>query len=604
MRLRITNYLLLFAAFVAVYFAFNRGEKQVIFHGDALGYYMYLPASAIYGELKTLNIHPKGEVAFNVPGYISEMQAHRNKEGYITNQYTYGVALMEVPFFLAAHLLETIKGDNLNGFSETYSNFIKASSLIYSFLGLMLVFSVLRRYFSRVHAIVAIVLLFWGTNLFWFTIYQAGMAHVPMFFLYSLLIYVVVKLHERPSAGLFIAAGFICGLITITRPSDILCLLIPLLYNVYNKETIRLKATLIKQNPVNVIFFALSFIVPIIPQLLYWKATSGHYLFYSYGDQGFSWANPKIIEGLFYFTNGWLPYCPIMFFAIAGLVFYRSIKKWAWCLWLILPAYIYVIYSWYCYNYINGLGSRPMIHMYPLLAIPLAAFIQFVARKGLALQIAIVLLATFFVSVNLCFSLQKKKRILNSEESNMAFNIGMLYRLHLTYRDLVVNDIAEWQPGDNEATKITTLRCLDFDDSISNHFIRDTRPGSKYLFQMGDMEYSLGISVIYNSSEFAGARWFKCSGRFMYPQCPGYSKHLLVLDISGKLWKGCKIDNKIAPDKEDLTLENCTTDKWGHVYFYAKVPAGMKNGDEIKMYVANGAKVDLYLDDLCLEIYK
>ncbi len=51
---------------------------------------------------------------------------------------------------------------------------------------------------------------------------------------------------------LFIIMGFVCGLITLIRPTDVLCLLIPLLYNVYNKETIRKKVLFIKENLLNI----------------------------------------------------------------------------------------------------------------------------------------------------------------------------------------------------------------------------------------------------------------------------------------------------------------------------------------------------------------
>ncbi|WP_336518634.1 hypothetical protein, partial [Pollutibacter soli] len=180
------------------------------------------------------------------------------------------------------------------------------------------------------------------------------------------------------------------------------CLLVPALYGVYSKETLIQRLAFLRTHLRKVLGAAAVFILPIIPQLLYWKMMTGSYLFYSYGGQSFNWNDPKILEGLFYYSNGWLPYSPIMVFSLAGFFLYRYIKQWFWCLGLLFPLYVYIIYSWYCYNYINGLGSRPMIHIYPLLAIPLAAFLLWVwNRKSIVLNVVVALVCSFFVSLNI-----------------------------------------------------------------------------------------------------------------------------------------------------------------------------------------------------------
>src|SRR6185436_6603820 len=112
-------------------------------------------------------------------------------------------------------------------------------------------------------------------------------------------------------------------------------------------------------------------------------------------------------EGLFFPKNGWLVYSPLMACSIAGMFFYSRIKKWAWCLWLIFPAYVYIIYSWYCYTYINGLGSRPMIHLYPLLAIPMTAFISFLWSKARWVKVTTVILILFLTVTSLSYCIQQ-----------------------------------------------------------------------------------------------------------------------------------------------------------------------------------------------------
>lgn len=66
---------------------------------DAEGYYLYLPALFINGGFEDLAV--RSEVQF-------PLFEDTNKR---FTKYTYGVALMELPFFLLAHLIGSIMGE-------------------------------------------------------------------------------------------------------------------------------------------------------------------------------------------------------------------------------------------------------------------------------------------------------------------------------------------------------------------------------------------------------------------------------------------------------------------------------------------------------------
>jgi len=116
----------------------------------------------------------------------------------------------------------------------------------------------------------------------------------------------------------------------------------------------------------------------LVPQMLYWKAQTGHFLFNSYMDQGkFYFLKPHIVNGLFSYRKGWLVYTPVMIFAFIGFIWLRRQASN-----LVLPVLvfavinIYVVYSWWCWWYGGCYGSRPMIDMYGIMAIPLASFLE------------------------------------------------------------------------------------------------------------------------------------------------------------------------------------------------------------------------------------
>jgi hypothetical protein len=587
------------------------GSRKWSMHGDALGYYTYLPATFIYHNIKALDSLPANRgIDHHVMEYADNLKLHRTPKGYPLNQYTYGIAFMEMPFFFAVTICQKIGGMEANGYSDVYNLMLLFCSLFYAVAGLILTFSILKKIFNERQSFLGTIAVFMGTNLFYFSTIQGGMAHPILFFLYALLIYLTIRLHEQPKYHFFLLAGMTAGMITIIRPTDILCLLIPLFYNVYNKATIREKRVFIRAHGMKIIVFTVMFAVPIIPQLLYWKWTAGSFFYYSYGSQSFDFRHPKIIGGLFYYSNGWLPYALIMIFSLIGLLICKPIKKWIWVLCSFIPIYIYVIYSWYCFNYINGLGSRPMINIYALLALPLTSFIQLMDRQHKILKFFWSCLCVFFVAVNINYSLQQSKGILLSEESNMAFNWQMLFRSHLNYNDLVTHDVGERQPDPDKLTKIGTLECRNFNDSTSDHFARNVAGQSNFVYRMRDQEFQEGAHITYDKRQFKDAKWFKCSGKFLYPECPGYYKHVLVLDVSNKKWIGCTINNKISgpdPDfyrRNDVLLGYCDPNKWGYVYYFVRIPSNIKDGDVVKLFLWSSAKADAYIEFMCLEVYK
>jgi hypothetical protein len=352
------------------------------------------------------------------------------------------------------------------------------------------------------------------------------------------------------------------------------------------------------------------FTLPLIPQVLYWKWLAGSFIYYSYNDQGFNWLHPKIIEGLFHASNGWLAYSPIMIFSVIGLVLYKYIKDWATCLWIIFPVYIYIIYSWYCYTYINGLGSRPMIHLYPLLGISFAAVIAFILKKQLIMRVAFFTLSLFFIAVNISFSMQQSQKLLSSEGSNWVYNIQTLFHTRIDYNDLVCLDLSQRQPDLQRVTLVKRLACESYVDSLSDHFVSDPVTGNGYVYHMRDEEnHPHSIVVKYNRELFNNAKWLRCSGDFMVPDPSGSYKHLLVISIKDKkgefiLWKSCRIENKIGADENthlDVFYEN--GNEWGNVHYFMRIPSDIEEGDEITLDLWNIGKKEIYMDNICLDIY-
>lgn len=338
---------------------------------DAEGYYLYLPALFIYNGFD--NIPVRTEVQF--PEYPGT-----NKH---FTKYTCGVAIMQAPFFFAAHF--RAKADRkADGYSVFYVYGVLWAALFYAVCGVWLLMKTIRRQLPRKVAWFGVMAVFWGTNLFHYTVHEPGMSHVYSFFLVSCLVWLTPKLYEPAPPGLkwVLLSGLVAGMMVLIRPTNIVVMLYPALYGVSTwadfKERIRFLGTHLER-----LWPAAAVAVAVwIPQMAYWKYISGDWFIYSYGDEGFIyWKRARMAQVLFDIKNGWLLFSPMMGIALLGLLAglrrNRLNERWISLVWLISW---YLFASWWAWWFGGAFGHRSFIDLYPLLALPFAAVAHFVFR--------------------------------------------------------------------------------------------------------------------------------------------------------------------------------------------------------------------------------
>lgn len=596
---------------ISISFYTKYGQKSYPFYGDALGYYLYLPSALLFQNLKHIESLPSDKgIDGSIFHYTSNIPNLNPKSptGLYVNQYWYGVALMELPFFAIAHTYELIRGLPANGYTATYVLWIKISSIIYGFLGLFFTYKILLHFTKPLYAILVTCTILLASNLFWFMFHQSGMSHIPLFFLYAVFIYLTIKVHAMPKWSTFLIMGFILGIITVVRPTDILCLSIPLLYNVYDRESLLIKKSFLADHFFKIGAALLCFCLVLIPQLLYWKMTTGSYFYYSYGNQTFNWLKPEIVKGLISPSNGWLFYSPIFIISLLGFFFFKKFKTIAVAYFVFLPIYIYVVYCWYCYNYINGFGSRPMIHVYALLAIPMAVVFSTFLESTKIKKTILLFFLVLCVSVNLAKTYQQARGDLISEDSTYLFNFQTLFRSQLRYNDLVVLDVKQRQPARN-LELIANLGSVNYNDSLQAP--KDTFGINYYTVDQSEFP-NIGLQVLYHKDIFKNARYFKCNGYFKNPRgfYDWYQNHLLVLTIQRKnenlLWRAIKINNKIGvtDTSNEVHLQKYRDNVWGYTPFFVELPKGLQDNDEIRLFIWNVGKQNLFVNNLSLQLYR
>lgn len=343
------------------------GHNKVI-QNDVVSYYAYLPAALIFHDL---NFEFTRELPADFEGTI---WTHTAPNGKAYLKMTMGLSILWIPFFLMAHLFATVSGIQALGYSWPYSLSIFVAALFYLFAGLFFLRKILLRYFSEPVAALTLLVVVLATNLMYYVISEPGMSHVYNFALITGFLFYSLKWTDHPVPEKIILPALLAGIIVLIRPVNLLILIFPALLGIstmqdlYKRFTAHWKSILAAG--------ILAFLV-LLPQMIYWKVQTGHYLFNSYGEEGFYFLEPQILNGLFSYRKGWFVYTPVMLFAVGGMFFLRKKAPGMLLPMLVfIPVNIYVVYSWWCWWYGGSFGSRPMIDMYGVMALPLAAVID------------------------------------------------------------------------------------------------------------------------------------------------------------------------------------------------------------------------------------
>ncbi|HLK98772.1 MAG TPA: hypothetical protein VK364_13455, partial [Hymenobacter sp.] len=344
---------------------------------------LYLPAIFVHHDLRELNFRdqllkdygptPDFYQAFRHPG-----------SGNFVMKYPAGLALQELPFFLLAHLLAEPLGYPADGFSPPYQLAIKLASLLISVLSFWLVRRALLPRFGEWPTAFTLLIMLLGTNYITYSgAGHGGMTHCWLFAWYALLLLLTPAFYARPTLARSLGIGAIIGLMTLTRPTEILALVLVLLWGLaLTKAAWRDRLTFWQQYWPLLLAATLAGGALLSIQPLYWHYASGDWVVYSYQEQGFNWLKPHLWDGIFSFRSGWLMYSPLL---LTGLIGFGPLRRQQpeafWAMLVFTVAFTYVTFAWNEWTYGGGLGSRAMIESYAVLAWPMAAALRWLLER-------------------------------------------------------------------------------------------------------------------------------------------------------------------------------------------------------------------------------
>jgi hypothetical protein len=487
------------------------------------------------------------------------------------------------------------------------TSFLSILAVISATSGIFLLWLVLRRFFSVTVSLLTLAAVVFGTNYFRWIFFDGATPHNFLFTLFSAIVLLTINWHlDRRWIWLLLMFPAIL-LACFIHDLSVFILLIPLLYGIHDKSSWNEAVLRIREYMGQYLFLMFMALLSFGLTRFAWFAEPGTTFYF--GDPKASvypWiaANFQLI--LFSFNKGWLIYTPMMLLVLPGMYFLAERNKslfygifFFFLFWFLLKA------SHPLWSAGPGFGQRFFIETYPVLALPLGYFFQWILEKKPWAKVCLLILPVLFLLINLFQTWQYTNKIIVPENMNREYYQAVFGKTvadanagKLLLRD--VNPGVEVIPAKTNY-RITLLQRWDFDTTLPGYEAwHETR-----LFHSG------------------GGSWRLCKEK---PFSPGITKKITDISTKDSIWLRVSawLYFDCHPDENQINLVITCVHKgapykyvahnlagrlkarsWNFISFDYLVPRDIPDkDDEVQIYFWDSGERTCYLDDYTVELFE
>jgi len=556
-------------------FRWKKEQWKYAVNTDAAHYYGYLPMVFIHHQLD--------DPAEN-PSVI---------------KYYCGTALLYLPFFGIACAGSAASGLPVDGYSMLFPILISIGTLFYLMFGLHFFSKFLRWYISK-SWIICVVLgaITFGTVAFYYTVNSPGWAHIVAFGLICFLLYhfkkITIDFNKRSIIAIIAASSFLF----FVRPTDVVILVAaPFFARDFNTFISIFKRVFREKKAIFTgILLAL---IPLLCQLAIYKSATGHFLVWSYTKEGFHFLHPQFRNELFSYAKGFFVYTPICFLALFGFFRLYPLNRYLFFgIGIYIALNIYIISSWWCWNYGYSYGPRAFIEHYPLFFFLLALLLDIKNKIFKTIMIALIFLLCL---LNLFQIYQTLNGILDQDfKTDKKGYWDVFLRTDRGYSGKFYRYPVD-DSKDNMQQQLIFYNDMETKDTAwlnSNTQVNEVAHSGRYASKVNkDSWYSTCFrkrlsEVPYNKNAF-----IRASGWFFVPKRGNHSYFAISYATDGK---------SINFNPFDLDGYTQHFNQWEFHVFEMYMPKFPKKIEEdptaqIEFYYFNNSATSCYVDDLKIE---
>jgi hypothetical protein len=586
------------------------------FSYDVFGYYMYLPLTFKYNDITIQHISTIDNILKTYHASETFYQAVKWDNGSWVMRYPIGLSVLFSPFYFISDAITQFTDYPRDGFSRPYQLGVLYGCLFYTLIGLYFVKKILTSFFNDRTSALTMICIVLGTNYFFHVSLhgQGVMSHNLLFSMYAIIIYLTIKWHQSFSVKHIILLGIFTGITALCRPSEIICLIIPIFYGVYNLNTLKAKASLLINYKKQIFLFIILISSIGFIQFGYWKYASGHFIINPYGagnpGEGLELLQPHILKVLFSFRKGWFIYTPLMLFTMIGFWQMHKHNKL-----LFLPVFFYFIINfyivscWSCWWYGSCFGVRSLIPSYAVLTLPLGYFICFALKDKFKYFYSLFIF--LFIILNLFQSWQMTVGIMDPANMSRAYYFSTFLQTSkptpeqskLLLKGKFNDGIEIFTKEDSLTHILNYAQLINFETKskdINSKFLSDSIHHSGKLSIVTNIEnpYSSNIEVPFRDISKKSYTWIKAS-IWLYSNYPADSLNAtFIIELRHK---GYIFKQKLYP----LNNANFKSHVWNNLEYYYFTPDDLRSTkDLVRTYFWNRSPHTIYVDDLMMQSYE
>ena len=369
-------------------------------HGDGVGYYAYVRAPLIQHNLKFEEDWRHANLGFALPRLDSSDRLRPDQytaSGYVNNLFSVGPAILWSPFFLLAQVAVPVAdwfGANIppDGFSLPYRVLVAFGTAFYGFCGLLLSYSLARKYADASWALLATIGIWLGSSLPVYMYFNPFWSHALSAFAVALFLWYWDHTRAGRTLVQWLVLGLISGLVVDVYFVNGVFLLIPFaesLLNYFSDLRSEDWPAAFRMFVSNLAYLA-AFGFAILPTLITRKIIfGGTFRFGAYTVLPWDWRAPYWFSVLFSSEHGAFAWTPLLGFALLGLLLFSSGEKRVRAyLILAVVAFFYVVSSYPYWHGMSSFGNRFLISLTPVYVLGLAVLLDRVGSLFRSLRLA------------------------------------------------------------------------------------------------------------------------------------------------------------------------------------------------------------------------
>lgn len=513
-------------------------------------------------------------------------------------KYYIGTAVMFLPFFGAASLYSYIFNYPVDGYSLPFPVFISLGTLFYLLLGLYFLSRFLRFWQLPEWIICTVLITVSLGTVGYYTVIAPGWSHIPAFFLVSLILFQIMKLYANFNSKSLIILIASSSFLFFVRPTDIMVLILFPFFGGNWKNFMELMKTIFLR-PGAILIGVIIALIPLACQLAIYKVSTGNFIIWSYKSEGFDFLNPQIFNVLFSYSKGLFVYTPLSLIALFGLIpLFRRYRFLCAGIILYLAVNIWMLSSWWCWNYGCTFGTRAFIALYPIFFLLLA----FLLRLNVIIRALTIVLIAFFSFVSVFQMVQAEKGILDldfkTEKKGFWHTFLRLDRGYSGQWFLYLTD----ETPQNVLNKVTYFNDLEQVDTtwLNNQNIskNEAYSGQYSSCVSQDQWYSIGKKINWESVPYDKNVLIRVTAWYLIP-VKGSKAYFSVHFTAG--------ETSLFFNAFDLDSYTEKFGQWEKNVFELYMPKLSPNdekipGKQISFFLFNNSPIKCYIDDIRIEL--